>query len=267
MRLKDKVALVTGAGQGIGRGIAERFAQEGAKLVINDINNATLQKAEAEIKSAGHNVLAVQADVSQPDQVARMFGTILHHFGTIDVLVNNAAWAIPTAHFLDMTEDFWDTVIRINLKSVFLCSHHAVRIMADQKKPGTVVHISSFGALRAHREMVAYDAAKGAIEASTRAMAVDLAPWGIRVNAVGPGLTATPAVTDYLPTREQQKRLLDTVPLERLGQPSDIAAAVLFLASDEASYITGQILYVDGGVVAQLRPAIMERHHKRPSES
>lgn len=264
MLLKDKVAIVTGGGQGIGRGIAERFAKEGARLVIADINETTLHKAEGELKSLGGEVLAVHADVSQSDQVARMYDEIIKKFGTVDVLVNNAAWAVPTAHFLDMTEDFWDTVIRINLKSVFLCSHHAVRIMAQQKKPGSVVHISSFGALRAHREMVAYDAAKGAIEAMTRAMALDLAPWRIRVNAVGPGLTATPAVTDYLPTPEQQKRLLDTVPLERLGQPSDVAAAVLFFASDEASYVTGQVMYVDGGVVAQLRPAVMERHHKRP---
>lgn len=264
MRLDNKVAIVTGSGQGIGRGIAERFAHEGARLVIADKNEATLRQAEAELKALGGEVLGVQVDVGQSAQVAAMFKTVLDTFGTVDVLVNNAAWAVPTAHFLDMTEDFWDTVIQTNLKSVFLCSHHAVRIMADQKKPGSVVHISSFGALRAHREMVAYDAAKGGIESMTRAMAVDLAPWQIRVNAVGPGLTATPAVTDYLPTPEKQKRLLDTVPLERLGQPSDVAAAVLFFASDEASYVTGQILYVDGGVVAQLRPAVMERHHKRP---
>jgi 3-oxoacyl-[acyl-carrier protein] reductase len=206
----------------------------------------------------------VQVDVSQSDPIAALFQSVLSTFGTVDVLVNNAAWAVPTAHFLDMTEDFWDTVLRTNLKSVFLCSQHAARIMADQKKPGSIVNISSFGALRAHREMSAYDAAKGGIESMTRAMAVDLAPWRIRANAVGPGLTATPAVTDYLPTPEQQKRLLDTVPLERLGQPSDVAAAVLFFASDDASYVTGQILYVDGGVVAQLRPAVMERHHKRP---
>ncbi len=264
MRLKDKIAIVTGSGQGIGRGIAERFAQEGATVVLADINEQTLHNTEQALTAQGGNVLAVRVDLSQSDQVAQLYATIMAKFGTVDVLVNNAAWAIPTAHFLDMTEDFWDKVMQINLKSVFLCSHHAVKIMADQKKHGSVVHISSFGALRAHREMSAYDAAKGAIEALTRAMAVDLAPWQIRVNAVGPGLTATPPVTDYLPTPQQQKRLLDTIPLERLAQPADIAAAVLFLASDEASYITGQILYVDGGVVAQLRPAVMERHHKRP---
>lgn len=265
LQLKDKVAIVTGSGQGIGRGIAERFSKEGARIVIADINDITLRKAEAELKASyGGEVLAVQADLGQADQVERMFETIVATYGTVDVLVNNAAWAVPTAHFLDMTVDFWDTVIRTNLRSVFLCSRHAVKIMADQNKPGSVVHISSFGAVRAHREMTAYDAAKGGIESLTRAMAVDLALWGIRVNAVGPGLTATPAVTDYLPTLEKQKRLLDTIPLERLGQPSDIAAAVLFFASAESSYVTGQILYVDGGVVAQLRPAVMERHLRRP---
>ncbi|MFN8373675.1 MAG: SDR family NAD(P)-dependent oxidoreductase [Anaerolineae bacterium] len=264
MLLQGKVAIVTGSGQGIGRGIAERFAREGARLVIADMNETTLRQAEQELKMFGGEILALQVDVSQSEQVARMYADIMAAFGTVDVLVNNAAWAVPTAHFLDMTEEFWDKVIQTNLKSVFLCSHHAVRIMAEQKKPGSIVHISSFGALRAHREMSAYDATKGAIEALTRAMAVDLAPWQIRVNAVGPGITATPAVSDYLPTPEKQKRLLDTVPLERMGQPSDVAAAVLFFASSEASYVTGQIMYVDGGVVAQLRPAVMERHHKRP---
>lgn len=264
MLLEGKVAIVTGSGQGIGRGIAERFAREGARLVIADMNETTLRKAEEELKAFGGEVLALQVDVSQSDQVARMYAEIMAAFGTVDVLVNNAAWAVPTAHFLDMTEEFWDKVIQTNLKSVFLCSHHAVRIMAEQKKSGSIVHISSFGALRAHREMSAYDATKGAIEALTRAMAVDLAPWQIRVNAVGPGITATPAVSDYLPTPEKLKRLLDTVPLERMGQPSDVAAAVLFFASSEANYVTGQIMYVDGGVVAQLRPAMMERHHKRP---
>jgi 3-oxoacyl-[acyl-carrier protein] reductase len=264
MRMKDKVVIVTGAAQGIGRGIAQRMAEEGAHLVINDINQEKLDQAAAELDEIAVELLPVQADVGSSSDVASMYEQVMKRFGTVDVLVNNAAWATPTAHFLDMTEDFWDTVIRTNLKSVYLCSHHAVRIMAEQKKPGAVVNISSFGAARAHREMVAYDACKGGIEAATRAMAMDLAPWGIRVNAVGPGLTATPAVTDYAPDPDQQKRLLSSIPLERLGEPIDVGNAVLFLASDEANYITGQILYVDGGVVAQLRPAPMERHHKRP---
>lgn len=264
MRLKDKVVIVTGSGKGIGRGIAERVAQEGAKLVVNDIDDEALKDAKANITPPSGHLLAVKADVGNSDDVTQMFATVEERFGTVDVLVNNAAWATPTAHFLDMTEDFWDTVIRINLKSVFLCSSHATRIMAEQKKPGVIINISSFGAIRAHREMVAYDAAKGGIEAMTRAMALDLAPWGIRVNAVGPGLTETPAVTEYLQTEEKRQRLTTTIPLERLGKPSDVAGAVVYFASDDANYVTGQILYVDGGVVAQLRPAVMERHHKRP---
>lgn len=264
MQVKDKVAIITGSGQGIGRGIAEYFAQEGARVVVNDINQESLHEAEKIIQSHGGEVLAVQADVSKSDEVARMFDEVLARFGTVDVLVNNAAWATPTAHFLEMTEDFWDTVLRINLKSVFLCSQRAALTFADQKKPGAIVNISSFGAARGHREMVAYDAAKGGIEAATRSMAMDLAPWNIRVNAVGPGITETPAVADYLQTPEKRQRMVSGVPLERMGQPADIGAAVVFFASDAANYITGQILYVDGGVVAQLRPAAFERHHKRP---
>jgi 3-oxoacyl-[acyl-carrier protein] reductase len=125
--------------------------------------------------------------------------------------------------------------------------------------------MSTFGAARAHREMVAYDASKGGIEAATRAMAMDLAPWRIRVNAIGPGPIATPALMGLLKTEEQIERMRKTIPLERLGEPSDIAGAALFFASDDASFVTGQILYVDGGVVAQLRPAAFERHQKRPT--
>lgn len=264
MRLKNKVVIVTGAGQGIGRGIAERIAAEGAKLVVNDINADALNDAEAKIVPVSGELMTVQADVSSSEAVDRMYHAILERFGTVDVVVNNAAWATPTAHFLDMTDDFWDKVIRINLKSVFLCSNRTARIMAEQKKPGAIINISSFGAIRAHREMVAYDTTKGGIEAMTRAMALDLAPWGIRVNAVGPGLTETPAVAEYLQNEEKAKRMTSTVPLERMGKPADIAGAVVYFASDDANYVTGQILYVDGGVVAQLRPASMERHHKRP---
>lgn len=265
MRLKDKVAIVTGSGQGIGRGIAERFAREGAAVVINDLDEGRLRDAEGAIRGAGGRVLAVRADVSRADEVARVVEETVTAFGTVDILVNNAAWATPIAHFLEMSEEFWDKVLTINLKSVFLCSQAAARLMAEQRKPGAIVNISSFGAARAHREMVAYDAAKGGIEAATRAMAMDLAPWQIRVNAVGPGPIATPALLDLLGTEEKIERMRKTVPLERLGEPADIAAAVLYFASDDAAWVTGQVLYVDGGVVAQLRPAAFERHQKRPS--
>jgi 3-oxoacyl-[acyl-carrier protein] reductase len=266
MRLPGKVAVVTGSGQGIGRGIAERFAREGAAVVINDRDGDRLGEVERAIRAAGHTkVVGVRADVSRSDQVARLFDAACAAFGGVDVLVNNAAWAAPVAHFLDMTEEFWDEVLTTNLKSMFLCSQRLARLLAEQKKPGAIVNLSTFGACRAHREMVAYDASKGGVEAATRAMALDLAPWGIRVNAVGPGPIATPSLLALLKTEENIERLRRTVPLERLGEPADIAGAALYFASDDASFVTGQVLYVDGGVVAQLRPAASERHQKRPT--
>jgi 3-oxoacyl-[acyl-carrier protein] reductase len=266
MRMKGKVAIVTGSGQGVGLGIAERFAREGAAVVLNDRDDGPLRDAERTLRALDARVLAVRADVSTAADVAQLFEKTQQAFGTVDVLVNNAAWAAPIAHFLDMTEEFWDTVLTTNLKSTFLCSQRAAKLMAAQKKPGAIVNISTFGALRAHREMSAYDASKGGVEALTRAAAMDLAPWRIRVNAVGPGPIATPSLLALLKSEENIERMTRTVPLERLGTPADIAGAVLYFASDDAVFVTGQVLYVDGGVVAQLRPAAMERHQKRPTD-
>ncbi len=145
-----------------------------------------------------------------------------------------------------------------------LCSPRAARVWAEQKKPGSIINPSSFGAARAHREMVVYDATKGGIEAATRTMALELAPWKIRVNVIGPGPIMTPSLMNLLKTEENVERLRLTVPLERLGEPADIAGAALFFASADVSFVTGQVLYVDGGAVAQLRPAAFERHQKRP---
>lgn len=267
MRLENKVAIVTGSGQGIGRGIAERFAREGASVVIVDRDASILPEAQSAVSAHGGKVLTVTADVGKTEDVARLYDETLQAFGTVDILVNNAAWATPISHFLDMTEEFWDTVMTMNLKSMFLCSQRAARLWAEQKKPGSIINMSSFGAARAHREMVAYDATKGGVEAATRAMAMDLAPWQIRVNCIGPGPIATPALLSLLKTQENIERMQKTIPLERLGQPSDIAGAALFFASDDASFVTGQILYVDGGVVSQLRPAAFERHQKRPTST
>ena len=178
---------------------------------------------------------------------SRCFSSKRLAFDTVDILVNNAAWASPIAHFLEMTEEFWDTVLTTNLKSVFLCSQRAARLMAEQEKPGSIINISTYGAARAQREMVAYNASKGGLEAATRAMALDLAPWRIRVNAVGPGPIATPSFLELFNTPEKLDRMRMAVPLERLGEPADIAAAVAFFASDEAVFVTGQVLYVDGG--------------------
>jgi 3-oxoacyl-[acyl-carrier protein] reductase len=264
MRLAGKVAIVTGSGQGIGRAIAERFAQEGASVVLNDREPSALADAQSALRNAGARSLAVPADVGRADDVARLFRQAREAFGTVDILVNNAAWSAPIAHFLDMTEEFWDTVLTTNLKSVFLCSQQLARLLDEQRKPGCIVSISTYGAARSQREMSAYNASKGGVEALTRAMALDLAPWGIRVNAVGPGPIATPSFLALFDTHEKRERMRQAVPLERLGRPEDIAGAVLYLASDDAAFVTGQVLYVDGGAVAQIRPPAYTPNLKRP---
>jgi len=220
-------------------------------VVINGRREETLSATAAELGEGRDDLLAVVADVSQREDVDRLFRRTLEAFGTVDVLVNNAGWADPIVHFLEMTEEHWDTVIATNLKSMYLCAHRAANIMVDQGKGGSIINISSFAAVRSHRYMVAYDASKGGMEAATRAMALDLAPFGIRVNAVGPGAIHTEAY-DQKPPEALALRAA-TVPLGRAGTPDDVAGAVAFLASDDASYITGQVVYVDGGMLAQLR--------------
>ena len=249
--LRGKVAIVTGASRGIGYGIAERMAREGAKVVISARGAEALQAAADKIRAAGGQVHAVQTDVGQTGDVERMFAETVDTFGPPHILVNNAAWANPIKHILEMDEQHWDTVIQTNLRSVYLCCHRAANLMVDHGIKGSIVNISSFAAARAHRYMAAYDATKGGMEAMTRTMALDLAPFGIRVNVVGPGAIHT---EDYEPLGEEARlRRGSVVPLGRVGYPDDCAGAVLFFCSDDAAYITGQILYVDGGMLAQLR--------------
>ena len=196
-------------------------------------------------------MLAVPGDAGAPSDVEALFEQVLSRWGTVDILVNNAAWASPEAHFLDMDLRHWDTVIRANLTSVYLHCHRAANIMVDQGTRGSIINISSFAAARSHRNMAAYDASKGGMEAMTRAMAIDLVPFGIRVNVVGPGAIHTEEFDSR--GEESIRRRGQTVPLGRVGFPEDVAGAVAFFASEAASYITGQTLYVDGGVLAQLR--------------
>ncbi len=251
MKMQGKVAIVTGSSRGIGRGIAERLAAEGARVVINGQHSETVAPVAEALRGAGAEVLAVAADVGHREEVDRLFDETLRAFGGVDLLVNNAAWTVPRVHFLEMNEDLWDTMVRTNLKSVFLCSHRAANLMVEQGRQGSIISISSFSAARAHRLQVAYDATKGGVEAFTRAAAIELAPFGIRVNVVGPGAIHTEAQAAL--GHEAMVRRAETIPLGRVGYPSDIAGAVVFLASDDAAYITGQSLYVDGGMLAQLR--------------
>jgi NAD(P)-dependent dehydrogenase (short-subunit alcohol dehydrogenase family) len=248
-RFAGKVVLVTGAGGGIGRAVALRFAAEGASVAVNDIKTETVQRVVDEITAAGGKALAVPADVSSRAQVDAMFAEIESSLGFVDVLYNNAGLIDTSRHFLQADEGWWDQIIGVNLKSVFLCSHRAAGVMARRRR-GVIISTSSGGATRAHRGNVAYDGAKGGIEAMTRAMALDLAPYGVRVNGVVPGFINTYGLTD-----EQLREREKTVPLGHYGTPDDMTGAALFLASDDAAYITGQFITVDGGVLVQQRSA------------
>ena len=205
-----------------------------------------------EIRRGGGDALSVAGDVGDESDVERIFDATLKAFGTVDVVVNNAAWSDPKAHVLEMEPSFWDAVIRSNLRSVFLMTRRAARIMVDQKKAGSIVNVTSFGAARAHRNMAAYDSSKGGLEAFTRAAALDLGPFGIRVNAVGPGAIMTEQFAEQDAEARHQRGAV--VPLgSRGGDPDEVARVIAFMASDDAGYVTGQVLYVDGGMLAQLR--------------
>ena len=248
-RFTGKVVLVTGAGGGIGQAVAVRFAAEGANVAVNDIRAEAVQAVVEQINAAGGHALAAVADVSDKAQVDAMFTRIEATLGYVDVLYNNAGLIDTTRHFLDGDQAWWNRIVSVNLGSVFLCSHRAAGVMARRRK-GVIISTSSGGGTRAHRGNVAYDATKGGIEAMTRAMALDLAPYGIRVNGVVPGFINTYGLSeDQL--REREK----TVPLGRYGVPEDMTGAALFLASDDAAYITGQFISVDGGVLVQQRSA------------
>lgn len=243
MRFAGKVVLVTGAGHGIGRAVAERFGREGARVAVND--HARERALEVAAGMAG--AVAIAADVAEKAQVDAMFDEVLERFGTIDVLVNNAGDIHAARHLLEGDEAWWDHLLGVNLKGAFLCSLRAAHVMA-RKGSGVILHMSSGGATRAHRGNVAYDASKGGIEAMTRAMALDLAPYGVRVNAVVPGLIRTYDIDDA--TAEERGKV---VPLGRLGDPEDLAGPTVFLATEDARYITGACLVVDGGVLVQQR--------------
>ncbi|HYR93727.1 MAG TPA: 3-oxoacyl-ACP reductase family protein [Methylomirabilota bacterium] len=272
-RLDGKVAIVTGSSRGIGKATALRLASEGARVVVHGkTDGGRLQPIVQEIAKGGSKAIAVAADLGDEVAVQRLFDDTVRAFGTVDVLVNNAAWSDPTVHFLEMDVAHWDAVMRANLRSLFLCTNRAAKLMVEQGKSGSIVNITSFAAARAHRNMAAYDASKGGLESFTRAVALDLAPFGIRVNAVGPGAM----MTEQFQAQDAAGRAHRgaTVPLGRGGDPDEVGKVVAFMASDDASYVTGQVLYVDGGMLAQLRspqvdaalPESVEKLRRIPKE-
>jgi len=250
--LKDKVVVVTGAGGGIGRAIAERFAGVGSKVVVNDVRDDAVDEVVEAINAFGGEAMAGVADVSASAAVGAMVDAVMEAHGRIDVLVNNAGIISPMLHFFEADEAWWRKIIDVNLTGHFIVSHPIARIMAKQGG-GSIINMSSGGATRAHRSFTAYDATKGGIEALTRAMALDLGPYNIRINALMPGSIDTSGMD-----LEARKLRGENVPLGRIGEPIDMTGAALFLASDDASYITGDVIKIDGGMLAQQRSATVD---------
>ena len=254
MRLSGKTAVITGGANGIGAGCVRRLASEGANVVIADTDDDSGNALAVEL---GAVALSVRTDVSRRYAVEMLFEAAQSAFGAVDILVNNAAFVHKSgvvAHFLDYSEEAWQRTLDVNLSGMFYCSQTAARLMAKRGEGGAIINLSSGGASRAHRHMFGYDTSKGGIEAATRAMALDLAPLRIRVNAVVPGSIR---VDHGISVGDAPIPPTDVIPLPRQGRPDDIAAAVAFLASDDAAYITGTRIFVDGGMDAQLRsPAV-----------
>lgn len=259
MRFQNKTVLVTGAYRGIGYATAKLFAQEGANVVVNARHQDKLNEAVQSIRAAaqGGEVLGCLADVADREAVNRMFDEVLALFGRCDVLVNNAA-IDHAAAFLTAETSWWDEHMRINLDGVFYCTQRAARIMVDRGEGGSIINLSSIAATQAHRNCVAYDTTKGGIEAFTRALALELAPWDIRVNALSPAAIVGNFVRKRSDEELKERDLakFDT-PLPYQGTPEDCAELILFLSSNAAKFITGQAVYIDGGLSAQCRPYCM----------
>jgi NAD(P)-dependent dehydrogenase (short-subunit alcohol dehydrogenase family) len=242
MYLKDKVAIVTGAKQGIGRGIALVLAQEGAKVVVADLDESAGQKVADEIVEAGGEALSLKCDVSIKAEVDNLINIAKDKFGKIDILVNNAG-IFPFISFDKMTESDWDKVINVNLKSIFYCCQAALKVMPDDSR---IINISSIASIVGFTGLTHYCASKGAINSFARALALEVAPRRITVNNVAPGAIETPGASGG--SEEIRKQTIASIPLSRFGEPEDIAKTVAFLASEGAGYITGQTIVVDGGL-------------------
>jgi glucose 1-dehydrogenase len=245
MKLSGKVALVTGAAQGIGAACAQAFVREGAKVLITDVNEEVGRRAAQAL-----GVAFARCDVSRKDEVDAAVAFAVKEFGRLDILVANAG-IVHAAEFLDLEEKDFDRVLAVNLKGVFLAGQAAARQMVKQGGGGAIVNMSSVNAVLAIPNQVPYVVSKGAINQLTKVMSLSLAPKGIRVNAIGPGTILTElAKTAVLGNKEAERKILSRTPMGRMGEPAEVANVAVFLASDEASYLTGQTIYPDGGRLA-----------------
>lgn len=252
MTLDDKTAVVTGGAKGIGFACARRFLEQGAQVIIADVDEKTGNKAEKSLSELG-DVRFVHCDVGDRLSVRNLMAATLDSFNSLDVLVNNAG-IIHSDDFLDISEEDFDRVMQVNLKGAFLCGQAAARQMVDQieegRAPGSIINMSSINAQVAISSQVPYSISKGGVQQLTKVMALSLASRGIRVNAIGPGSINTDILAAVNNDPEAKNRILSRTPMGRIGEASEIASIAAFLASDDASYITGQTIYADGGRLA-----------------
>ncbi len=244
MRLDNKIAVVTGAAQGIGKVIAMHLVQKGASLVLCDINLEMAKEAAREIEEAGGKCLALKSDVSNMQDAEKIIKEAVAHFGSLDILVNNAGITRDNV-LIRMKEEQWDQVMAVNLKGTFNVTKAAIKVMM-RKKSGKIVNIASITGLMGNAGQANYSASKAGVIGFTKSIAREYADRGITVNAVAPGFIET-AMTDAIPEREREE-LIRQIPVKKLGAPEDVANAVYFLVSEEASYITGQVIGVNGGL-------------------
>lgn len=250
MKLKDKVSIITGATKGIGLSCAEEFAIEGAKVVLTGRTVSLGEEAADRIRADGGDAIFIRCDVSQNDQIQNLVQKTLEHYGRIDVVVNNAG-VNHSAKFFDISEDDWDWVMGVDLKGTFLLSQAAARVMVDQGIKGVIINMSSVMAVLALADQVPYCAAKGGVNQLTKAMALALGDYGIRVNAIGPGPVLTELMQVVVNNPEKEAELLARLPLGRIAECREIATTTVFMACDDSSFFTGQCIYPDGGRMIQ----------------
>jgi len=246
MRLDCKVAIVTGSSRGIGKAIAMKFAREGASVVVNSRKKVDAEKVVKEILADGGRAVAVEADVSKAKDVQKLIVATLKSFGKLDIFVNNAG-VISYSSFLDLKEEEWDALMAVDLKGVYLCTQAAAKQMIKQGKGGKIINISSIAGFIGFPRLAHYCAAKAGVIELTKQVAIELAPYKINVNSIGPGVINTDMTKGIEDDPKQLKQIISRIPLGRIGEPEDIANAAAFLASDEADYITGEVVFVDGG--------------------
>lgn len=251
-RLKDRVAIVTGSATGIGRAIALRYAQEGAAVTVDYVGSAGADASALveQIKAEGGRAIAVEADVSEPEHVQSLVAASVQAFGRLDIMVNNAGIE-EKVPFVDIPKDLWDKVLAVNLTGPFLCSQEAARQMIKQGGPGRIINISSVHEDLPMPTNAPYCAAKGGVRMLMRTLAVELARHNITVNNIGPGAIDTPMDAPLKAHPDQMRALLSEIPLGRMGKPEEVAGLAVYLASDEAAYVTGSTFFIDGGMLRQ----------------